>query len=183
MDREQAYKLVKERIANPALLSHSLAVASVMGALARHLNEDEQRWELAGLLHDIDYEQTGEDPARHGLVAGEMLLELGLDAESVHAVMAHNEANGTVRETVMDRALYAADPITGLITACALVRPSKKLDEVKDSSVKKKFKDKAFARGANRQQIDTCTELGLDRSEFIALSLDAMKQIASELEL
>jgi putative nucleotidyltransferase with HDIG domain len=183
MNREEAIKLVRERIANPALVGHSLAVAAVMRALARRLGEDAGRWELAGLLHDIDYEETGGDPLRHGLTAGEMLSGMGVDAETVHAVMAHNQANGTVRETLMDRALYAADPVTGLITACALVRPDRKLAGVEGSSVRKKFKDKAFARGVNREQIDACAALRLDRSEFIELSLAAMKEIAGELEL
>jgi putative nucleotidyltransferase with HDIG domain len=182
MNREEALKLVRERIANPALVGHSLAVAAVMRALARRLGEDAGRWELAGLLHDIDYEETGGDPLRHGLAAGEMLSGMGMDAETVHAVMAHNQANGTVRETLMDRALYAADPVTGLITACALVRPDRSSPASKDRRSGRNSRTK-LSPGRRREQIDACAALGLDRSEFIELSLAAMKEIAGELEL
>lgn len=183
MNREQALALLRKRIDNPALIAHSLAVEAVMRALATRFGEDAMRWALAGLLHDIDYEQTAQDPARHGLVAGEMLREAGLDEEIVHAVRAHNPANGAQGDKLIDHALYCADPVTGLITACALVRPSKQIADVAVSSVRKKFKDPSFARGASREQIDACARLPLERTEFIELALRAMKDIAGELGL
>lgn len=183
MDRKQAMEIVKNNLENENLVNHSLAVEAVMRGLAKKLGADEELWALAGLLHDVDYEKTADEPERHALVAKDMLADYSLPDELIHAIMAHNEANGTVIETDFDRALYCADPITGLITACALVKPSKKLADVMPKSVKKKFKDKAFARGADRGQIDTCANLGIERGEFIEIALGEMKEIAGDIGL
>jgi putative nucleotidyltransferase with HDIG domain len=183
MQRDKAFEIIKEKLESENLINHSLAVEAVMRGLARKLSADEELWGLAGLLHDVDYEITADEPERHALLAKEMLAEYALPDELIHAIMAHNEENGTELETEFDRALYCADPITGLITACALVKPSKKLEDVAVKSVKKKFKDKAFARGANREQIDTCVNIGLERGEFIEIALTAMQGISGEIGL
>ena len=183
MDRQKALEIVKCNLENENLVKHSLAVEAVMRGLAKRLGADEGLWALAGLLHDVDYEKTADRPEQHALLAKDMLDGYNLPDGLIHAIMAHNGQNGTVLETEFDRALYCADPITGLITACALVKPSKKLADVQPKSVKKKFKDKAFARGANREQIDTCVNLGIERAEFIEIALREMKEIAGDIGL
>lgn len=183
MEREKAWELVKAHLKSDNLQKHSLAVEAVMRALAERLGEDAEIWGLAGLLHDIDYEETSEDFEKHGLKSLEILAGQDVADNILHAISAHNPATGIPKETLLDKALFAADPVTGLLTASALVKPTKKLADVEVSSVKKKFKDKAFARGANREQIDTCVDLGLERVDFLALALSAMKPIAGVLGL
>jgi len=181
MDRSEAYSLVKERIPSANLVNHSVAVEVIMEALARRFElgeEDVARWALAGLLHDLDYAETGEDPARHGLVTAE-LLDGVVDDEIVHAILGH--ADKAERLSQMDKALYAADPTTGFVVAAALVRPDKDLQAVEVRSLLKRWKEKAFARGASREQMDTCSDIGLTRDEFLALSLAAMQGRAAEL--
>jgi putative nucleotidyltransferase with HDIG domain len=181
LDRGEAHALVVERVAAPNLVNHCVATEAIMGALADRLGlpaDDRERWELAGLLHDLDYAETGEDPARHGLVTAEM-LQGRVDDEIMHAILAHAEKAPLGSQ--MDRALYCADPTTGFIVAAALVRPDKDLREVQLKSLTKRWKEKAFARGASREQMATCAELGLERDEFLALSLAAMQARASEL--
>ncbi len=183
MDRAEALTLVTERIPSRNLVNHSIAVECIMDALARRFglpDADVERWALAGLLHDLDYAETGEDPARHGLVTAEELAGL-VDDEIVHAILGH--ADKVARESLMDKALYAADPTTGFIVAAALVRPDKDLAAVELRSLLKRWKEKAFARGASREQMDTCTDLGLTREEFLALSLAAMQARAADIGL
>lgn len=160
-----------------------LATAAIMEGLARRFGQDEEKWYLTGLLHDIDYEETKDDPDRHSLLAGEMLEEMGFEEDLVHAVKAHNDHEGITRDSLLDQALYATDPLSGLITATAYVRPSRTLAEVKVKSIKKKFKDKSFARGANREQIKTCEEFGLPLQEFFEIALKEMQKIAASLGL
>ena len=138
---------------------------------------------MAGLIHDVDYEKTVDNPSQHGLLGAQMLAGIGLDDEIVNAVRAHNDALGYDRITRMDKALYAADPVTGLIVAAALVKPSKKLADVDTEFVLKYYKEKSFARGASREQINSCEELGLTLEEFISLAIEAMQNIADELGL
>ncbi len=183
MDRTEAFALVTERIGNRNLVNHCVAVEIIMEALARRfaLGEDDvARWGLAGLLHDLDYAETAEDFERHGLVTAQELDGV-VDDEIVHAILAH--ADKAPRESQMDKALYAADPTTGFIVAAALVRPEKKLAPVEVKSLLKRWKEKAFARGASREQMGACEELGLSREEFLTLALDAMKARASEVGL
>jgi putative nucleotidyltransferase with HDIG domain len=183
VDRAEALELVRERIPQTNLVNHCLATEAIMGALAKRLDlssEERARWELAGLLHDLDYAETADDPDRHGHVTVSM-LEGRVDDEVVHAILAHAEK--APRESRMDVALYAADPTTGFIVAAALVRPEKALGPVELRSLKKRWKEKAFARGASREQMATCEELGLERDEFLALALEAMKERAEELGL
>lgn len=183
MDLTQARALVEERLANRNLVNHSIAAETIMAALAERfgLPEDERtNWALAGLLHDLDYAETGEDPDRHGLVTAEM-LEGKVDAEIIHAILAH--ALKVPLESLMDKALYAADPTTGFIVAAALVRPDKSLAGVEVRSLLKRWKEKAFARGASREQMATAEDLGMTREEFLALSLAAMQARSAELGL
>ncbi|MBU0492058.1 MAG: HDIG domain-containing protein [Chloroflexi bacterium] len=183
MEREVAWQLVQDQVGNANLRKHMLATEAVMQALARHLGEDEALWGLAGLLHDIDYDETYEDPARHGLLGAEMLAERGVDPRIVQAVRAHNEMHGLPRETRLDMALYAVDPLTGLIIAAALIRKPKKLAPVTTEFILNRFKEKGFARGANREQIASCEELGLTLDEFVGIGLEAMQGIADDLGL
>lgn len=183
MEREAAYDLVVERIGNRNLVNHCVSVEIIMEALARHFGLDDSdvaRWALAGLLHDLDYAETGEDPARHGLVTAQELAGR-VDDEIIHAILAHAEK--APLESLMDKALYAADPTTGFIVAAALVRPEKKLAPVEVRSLLKRWKEKAFARGASREQMATSEEIGLSREEFLTLSLQAMQARAEEIGL
>ncbi|MFW5991744.1 MAG: HDIG domain-containing metalloprotein [Halanaerobiaceae bacterium] len=183
MNREKAYKLIKENLKQENLVKHCLAVEAVMRKLAEYFNEDVARWGLAGLLHDIDYEKTADEPERHSLVGGEMLEEMGLDEDIVYAVKAHNGVHELPRKNKMDKALYACDPLTGLIVAAALIHPDKKLNSLDTEFVLNRYGEKSFARGADRDVIASCSEMGLELEEFIALSLSAMQDISDKLGL
>ena len=183
MDRTEALALVRENIPQENLVNHCVATEAIMTALAERLDvpaQERSDWELAGLLHDLDYVETAEDFERHGRVTAEM-LDGEVGEGILHAILAH--AGKAPRESAMDIALYAADPTTGFIVAAALVRPEKKLAAVEVRSLKKRWKEKAFARGADREQMAACEELGLDRDEFLTLSLTAMQARAEELGL
>ncbi|MDF1535526.1 MAG: HDIG domain-containing protein [bacterium] len=181
MDRQEAFDLVMEKVTEPSLQNHMLATEAVMRALAGRFGENIDKWGLAGLLHDLDYHETIDNFPRHGYIASEILREKGIDEEILDAIVAH--AGHRERVTLLDKALYAADPVTGLIVAAALIRPEKKLEPVKLKSVRKRFKEKQFARGADRDQIRSCEEMGVPLDEFLELSLDAMKGIAEEIGL
>lgn len=183
MNREEALKYLKENVKSENLLNHMYAVEAIMKGLAKKFNQDVDKWALAGLLHDIDYEGTKDKPEEHSLIAAGMLENKGVDKEIIEAVKAHNEMHHIPRQALMEKALYAADPLSGLITAVAYVMPSKKLKDVSVKSIKKKFKDKAFARGAGREQIKSCEEFGLTLDEFFDISLREMKEISDDLGL
>jgi len=160
-----------------------LATEAIMRALAKRLGEDEEEWGLTGLLHDIDMELTEGDMSTHSKLGADLVRELGASEAMANAILCHNEAHGVPRETKLDKALFCADPLTGLIIAAALVRPDKKLAGVEAKSVRKRFKEKSFAAGANREQIAECTELGLELDKFLELGLKALKGIADDLGL
>jgi uncharacterized protein len=181
--REQVAGLIAGSVANEHLRRHMLATEAVMRGLAERLGHDAAVWGLAGLAHDLDAEETAGDPGRHGARAAERLAELGLPAELVHAVAAHNPETGTTADDPIDVALIAADQTTGLITAATLVRPDRDLTQVKLSSVRKRMREGAFARGVDRASILRCAELGLELDEFLAIALAAMQGIAAELGL
>lgn len=183
MSREEILEEVRKRILTENLYKHILAVEAVMRALARHFGEDEERWGAAGLLHDIDYEETKEDPDMHSIKSAQIAQELGFDDEIVDAVKAHNEIHGFPRETMMAKALYAADPLTGLIVASALISPEKKLAAIDTGFVMNRMGEKSFARGANREVIRSCSELGLTVVEFVTICLQAMQEISDDLGL
>lgn len=183
MTRDELAAEVSRRITTKNLFKHILAVEAVMRRLARHFGEDEERWGAAGLLHDIDYEDTKNNPDVHSIKSGEIAAELGFDSEIVDAVKAHNEIHGFPRETKMAKALYSADPLTGLIVASALISPKKKLSGIDTDFVVNRMGEKSFARGAKRDIIRACSELGLTVTEFISQGLEAMQGISEELGL
>jgi len=183
LTRDELAAEVSRRITTKNLFKHILAVEAVMRQLARHFGDDEERWGAAGLLHDIDYEDTKNNPDVHSIESGEIAAELGFDSEIVDAVKAHNEIHGFPRETKMAKALYSADPLTGLIVASALISPKKRLSGIDTDFVVNRMGEKSFARGANRDIIRACSELGLTVTEFISLGLEAMQGISEELGL
>ncbi|MFH0768297.1 MAG: HD domain-containing protein [Chloroflexota bacterium] len=183
MNREEALDSVRINVENLNLVRHMLATEAIMRALAKRFGENEEEWGIAGLLHDIDIELTEGDMTNHGKLGADLAREMGASEAIAHAILCHNQANGIPPETKLDKALFCADPLTGLITAAALVRPDKKLASVEAKSVGKRFKEKSFAAGASREQISCCSELGLGLDEYIALGLKAMQGIADELGL
>lgn len=183
MERAEAVALMRRHLTDRNMRKHSLAVEAVMRGLARRLGGDEEKWGLAGILHDIDYEQTRDDPDRHSMVGADMLAGMGLGADVVEAVRAHNEAHGLPRDGLMSKALYSCDPLTGLIVAAALIHPEKELAAIDTAFVLHRFGEKSFARGARREPIKACSELGLGLEEFVSIGLQAMQAIAPELGL
>jgi len=184
MTREQGFDLLKQNLQNQNLIKHCLAVEAIMRALARHFGEDEEKWGLTGLLHDIDYEKTKGDLSQHSLVGAKMLEDLGIDKDICQAVKVHNEAHGILPETLLEKALFVTDPLTGLIVAATLVLPSKKMADLTPENVLNRFKEKSFARGANREIIKKSEELlNLKLEEFVKIGLEAMQKIAGELGL
>lgn len=183
MNRDEALTAIRGKVKNENLIRHMLATEAIMRALARRFGEDEAEWGMAGLLHDIDVELVGGDMKEHSRLGSRLALELGASEAIAQAILTHNEAHGVPASTVMDKALFCADPITGLITAAALVRPERKLENVEARSVRKRFKEKSFAAGANRENIAACGALGLDLDEFIDLSVKAMQGVAADLGL
>lgn len=181
MTREQAYSLVKPRFSNKNLFKHVLAVEAVMRELAGHFDKDIEKWGLTGLLHDLDYEETAKTPERHTLVTEEILQDYDVPEDVVHAIKCHN--NIVACESLLDKALYAADPITGLVVAATLMHPDKKLASVTPDFVLRRFKEKSFAKGADRDQIRTCEEFGLSLEEFTSLALKGMQRISDDLGL
>jgi putative nucleotidyltransferase with HDIG domain len=186
--REEAWKLVNEYTENVNLVRHMLAVEAAMRAYARKYGEDEELWGLVGLIHDFDYQRYPDLSVEgHPLVGARILREQGWPDEVVRAVLAHaGEYTGVQPESRMEKALVAVDELTGFLVAVALVRPTKDIRDVtKIRSVKKKWKDRAFAAAVNREEIEhACQELGVDLwTEHVPLVLEAMKGIASELGL
>ncbi len=183
MTREDAYALLTEYTKSKNLIKHALAVESAMRAYAKKFGEDEEKWGIVGLIHDFDYEKypTMED---HPFKGAEILKEKGWPDDIIRGVLCHAEHTGIERKTLMEKAIYAVDELTGFIIAVALVRPSKKIEDVKVKSVKKKMKDKLFAAKVDRNQITRgAEELGISIDEHIQIVLDAMKKIADKLEL
>jgi putative nucleotidyltransferase with HDIG domain len=182
MDRETAFSLLTTHVKNKNLVKHCLACEAVLAALARHFGEDEHTWRLAGLLHDLDYDQTADAPDIHGTIAAKMLEEADVNPDIVHAVLAHAEK--APRESKLDKALWVVDPLTGLIVAAALIKPEKKLAAIDAQFVINRMKEKSFARGANRDQIKACeVELGLPLEQFVGIGVKAMQEIGGELGL
>lgn len=184
MDREQALAEISQRVKNENLVKHMLATEAIMRSLARRLGGEDGEWGLAGLLHDIDVELCGSDINRHSRDGAEIAAALGCSPAIAQAILVHNEAHGLPPATVLEKALFCCDPLTGLIVAAALVRPDKKLEGVTTDTIMKRFKEKRFAAGARREQIALCQDyLGLGLEEFVSLGLEAMKGVAAELGL
>ncbi len=182
MTRDDYLELMKAKVKNVNLQKHMLAAEAILRDLAVFLGKEEvEAYGLAGLLHDIDYEDTVKNPKAHGLEGAAYLQEYALPEYVIDAIRSHS---GLVeRKTELDKALYAVDPLTGLIVASALVHPDRKLVSIDTQFIMKRFGEKAFARGAKREQIATCSELGLELEEFIFIGLKAMTKIAEELGL
>lgn len=183
MDRQEALESIQANVENQNLIKHMLATEAIMRALARKMGGDEEEWGLAGLLHDIDVELTGGDMNTHGRLGADLVRDLGAGEAIANAVLCHNDAHGVAPETDMEKALFCTDPLTGLITAVALVRPDKKLASVAVKSVTKRMKEARFAAGANRDNIRKCSEIGLELDEFVGIGLEAMQGIADDLGL
>ncbi|RKY82803.1 phosphohydrolase [candidate division KSB1 bacterium] len=181
MEREEALELVKKHVSNKNLIKHMIAVEAVMKFLARRFGEDEELWGLAGLLHDLDYDRTADDFENHGKITAEILEKTDVPEQVIYAIKSH--PGHFPRKSLMDKALFAADPITGLIVAATLMHPTKKIKNVDVEFVKRRFKEKRFAAGANRDQIKSCSEAGIELDDFIALSLEAMQSVDKELGL
>lgn len=194
MDRDRALKLVQEMLQNPNLVKHCLAVEAIMRRLAHQLKQmhpelpsdefDQAEWGLVGLLHDADYEVTNKNLETHTDVIVEKLRNMGVSERLINGILGHHELKKPNRENYLEKAIYAADELSGLITACALVRPDKKLSSVRVDSVLKKFRQPTFAAGARRDQILTCEpDLGIPLPEFVQIALEAMQGISEELGL
>lgn len=190
MTRDEAWSLVTEHIQSISLRRHMLAVEAAMRAYARRLGEDEEYWGAIGLVHDFDFEQHpemgGDLPQEewHCFAGARILRERGYPEEVIQDVLSHAQYAGVPRDTALRKALFAVDELTGLISAVALVRPSKSIMDVKVKSVRNKWKDKAFAAAINRQDIEQgAAELGVELNEHIAVVLEAMQGIADDLGL
>jgi len=168
ISREDSLKLVKKHVKNINLVYHMIAVSSIMGKMAEKHDEDKQLWEAVGMLHDVD-----------GLVSAEMVKDI-LPEEGLHAIRAHNEMTGFKAENKLDISLFAADALSGMIISGALVRPTK-LEGMKPKSIKKRMKDKSFARAISRENIQRCEETGIPLNEFIRLGIEAMQEVSKEI--
>lgn len=184
MDRDQAIALLHSYIKNERLLNHCYASEAVMRALASRLNQDAEKWGLAGLLHDLDVEVIKADPKVHGLETARILESHGCDPEIIHVIRMHNEeATGLERTTQFEHALAAGETVTGLIVATTLVYPERKLSAVKPRSVIKRMKEKAFAASVRRESILECEKAGIPLEEFVTLAIGAMNDISDRLGL
>ncbi|MDD5243633.1 MAG: HDIG domain-containing protein [Syntrophorhabdaceae bacterium] len=184
MTRADALTLLKQYVKNERMLNHCYASEAVMRALARRLGNDEEKWAITGLLHDLDIELVDADLSRHGRETERILKENGVDAEVIDAIVMHNETvAGRKRETLFQHALAAGETITGLIVATTLVYPDKKLASVKPKSVVKRMKEKAFAASVNRDNIMECEAIGIPLNEFAEICIAAMNGISDQLGL
>jgi len=180
MDISGARALVREKTTKDITVRHLVSVEGVMRRLARHFGEDEERWALTGLFHDLDQDITADDIERHAFLAASWLRESDVDAAVVNGVLAH--AHEEYRTDLMSRSIVAADAVAGLLVAAALVRPEKAIG-MKVSSAKKKLKEGSFAPGVNRDEIHACSEIGLDLDTFIGLGIEGLQLVAADIGL
>ncbi len=181
MDRSEAHAFARERCLKETTYRHLISVEGVMRALARRFEDDEDLWGLTGLFHDLDQDHTGDDGSRHALLAAEWLRETGVDERVVNGVLAH--ADERYRTDLMSRAVVHADAVAGLLVAAALVRPEK-VNGMKVSSVKKKLREKAFAPGVNRDEVNDVEErIGFPLEEFLAVSIERLQEVAPQIDL
>jgi uncharacterized protein len=184
MKRDEALELLKKYVKNERMIAHCKASEVVMRAVAKKLGQDEEKWALAGLLHDIDVEITNGDPNTHALEAGNILAPFNIDSEILDAIRMHNEqATKLPRTTVFQHALAAGETITGLITATTMVYPDKKIASVKPKSVVKRMKEKHFAASVSRENILECEKIGIPLPDFAELAINAMCTISDEIGL
>jgi len=182
LNRDEILDSIRANVQDKNMVRHMLATEAIMRVLAKKLGENEDEWGLTGLLHDIDVELVKDDRSSHGKLGADIAQELGANDKMAHAILCHNEAHGIPRETKLDKALFCANPLSGLITTVAQVRPDK-LSRLTTKSVMKRFREKRFAAGVNREQVARCGEIGVELEEFISLGIEAMRGIASELGL
>ena len=180
MDRNKAVEILKRRLTDDRMIKHSFAVSACMEALAEKFNEDKKKWELAGLFHDIDYEETKNKPEEHGIKGAEYLEGFGVSEDILHAIKVH--AGNAESEKKMDTALLASDAVSGLIVASALVN-KEGLNGLAAEFVLKRFKERRFAAGASRESINRCEEIGLQLDEFISICIEGMKNASDVLGL
>lgn len=184
MTRGEALALLESHVGADSLKRHCLATEAIMLALAQRLGQNGELWGIAGLLHDLDFEQTQDDPCRHGRQTVEILSSYPLPQEIIDAILRHNaESLDLERESILDYALTCAETITGLIAAAALVHPERRVRSLSSKSVLKRMKSKDFARNVNRQHILLCEKFGIPLVDFIELSLKAMASISEQLGL
>jgi len=184
MDREEALELLESKVKTINLIKHSLAVEAAMKELAQHFDENEKKWALTGLLHDIDYEETKDKPEEHSLMAAQFLKDQGIDEDITEAIKTHNERHDLSPQSKMAKSLFCVDPLTGLIVAATLVLPLKKIQVLTVENVLNRFKEKGFAKGAKREIIEQCeTLLNLSLEQFVAIVLRGMQKISQELGL
>ena len=188
--KERAEEILVKYLKSDHLIKHSYALEAVMREMAKKLEpEKEEEWAIAGLLHDLDadmldYKENPEEAKKHGLVAAELLEKENFGTEyMIQGIKAHNEENGTERISILDKVIYAADPITGFITAITLVYPDKKIASVKVKSITKRMKEMRFAAGANRDAMKSIEDLGIPFAEFAEISLNAMQGVSNKLGL
>jgi putative nucleotidyltransferase with HDIG domain len=179
MQRNEAFNLLRQYVKNEKMIAHCLASEAVMRAMARRLGEDEEKWGLAGLLHDLDVEFTAHDMKQHAMETVRILRDHGIDQDILETIMLHNEdaAHGRERTEKFHHALAAGETITGLITATALVYPDKNVQSVEPKSILKRMKEKAFAASVSRENIMECEKVGIPLAEFAEIALEAMKNM------
>jgi putative nucleotidyltransferase with HDIG domain len=183
MEREQAWNLLCEFTQPDSLRRHALAVEACVVAYSRKFGEDENKWAVTALLHDFDYEIHPEAPD-HPMKGESILAERGVDAEIRRAILSHANYSGVPRESLLEKTLFACDELAGFLTACSYVKPNRSIQELDAKSVRKKLKDKAFARSVNREDIvNGAAALSLDLDEHIAFCIESMKRRATELGL
>lgn len=181
LSRDEAIALLKKYLKSDKLIKHSLAVEAIMQEMAKKIGKDEEIWGITGLLHDLDFEYTQRDPAKHATITAQILDGLIPEA-CTNAIKAHNYMHTDhIPTTTMDKSLIAADAVSGLIIATALVMPSKKLADVKLETLSKKFNDASFAKGCNRKRIELCLDAGIELEPFLKLSLEALIKISDDL--
>ncbi len=184
LPRQEALNLLRSYVKNERMIAHSLASEAVLGALAKYMGRDVEKWSQAGLLHDLDVELTNADPITHALEAAKILSDMGVDEDVVDAIRMHNEdATGMERTTEFQHALAAGETITGLITATAYVYPDRRVSSVKPKSVTKRMKERAFAASVKRENIMECEQIGISIDKFAEIALLAMTGIAEEIGL
>lgn len=180
--REESLAVVRKHVKNENLVKHMIAVGAIMRGLAVKFGGDQDTWEAAGILHDVDYEEVGQDWTKHGARSAEMVKDL-FPEDILYAIRAHNPQTGSLPKSKMDWSLYAADGLSGLIIAQGLMMPDKKISSIKVSSLGKRMKDKSFAKGVNRENILKSVELGLTLDEFFQIGLESMAKVGVELGL
>ena len=183
MDRQTTIEFLQDYVKTDTLMKHLLAVEAAMRAYAREFGEDEERWGVAGLVHDFDWEIVP-TPEEHPTFGANILRERGFPEDIVRAVLTHGDHTGLRRETPMERTLFAVDELSGFVRAVTLVRPSKSLEDVTPRSVRRKMKDKAFARDVNREDIiKGAEEMGVDLDEHMSFVIESLKPVAADLGL